>query len=120
VEAWFKAAGLDTAGAAVKRSMKDMVRIARFATADPSGLNNELSGSLRGGGGDEEKGTLVSNGSSSSSGGMPVGGAIATLAMAGPPGVGTAELLTSIGVLGTLYLAGCGGIVWRNRRMVKR
>jgi hypothetical protein len=118
VEKWFKGAGLDTAGAAVKRSMKDMVRIARFAKADPSGLNNELNGSFRNG--NEEKGTLQSNGSSSSSGGVPVGGAMATLALAGPPGVGTAELATSIGVLGTLYLVGCGGIVWRNRRMVKR
>jgi hypothetical protein len=109
VERWFKQAGINTGSEAVKRSMKDALKLVQYASKDYKALLT-ASPTMR-----EELGALSSNGTSTSSG--PVGGAVTT-AM-GPPGPSMRDMGLSAGLLGFLYLAGCVGITWRYRRLVQ-
>lgn len=115
IEKWFKAAGLDPDGPAVKRSMKDAAKIARYARADPAAIDEMgMNGTFT----SADDGALHMNGSSRSSGGAMIGVGMGS-AMIGLPGIGTTEMVLMVGILGAVYLAGCGGIIWRNKRMVK-
>lgn len=117
VEMWFKAAGLDVEGPGVRRSIKDALKIARCARSDPAAIEQM---SMGGSWTSADNGALRSNGSSTRSGafGAGLGGGVMPTMM-GPPGIGTVELALTVGILGGVYIAGCGGIIWRNRRVTR-
>ncbi len=112
VEQWFDHAGLDIKDKAVRRSIKDAAKIARYARVDPGAIEASLNNSFSTG----DDGALRGNGGSRSSGPGAFG---ATAGMVGPPGIGTMEMSIWVGMLGAVYVSGCAGIVWRNRRVLR-
>jgi hypothetical protein len=113
LEAWFAGAGIDTKSRSVKRSMVDAAKLAKYAVNDPAAIETMSNG---GSWTQDDRGALRGVGSSRSVGssgstvmGMP----------AGPMGPSVRALMVAFGVLGAVYLAGCVGIIWRNRRLVR-
>ena len=115
VEKWFKEVGINTELNGTKRSMQDAVKIARYARSDPGAIESTLNMGFT----SNDIGALRSNGTSTrSSGGVPTSFSTSP-AMIGPPGIGAKEMSLWVGLLGLVYIAGCAGLVWRNRRVIR-